>query len=118
VFEALNGAFDGGGIAVAVTAVDAGGPAFSRSAGLAEDARFEIGSITKTMTATLLAGLIADATSPPSVPRRDCGLQPGRRTPDTSTRTSAISCSGSCWSGPAVTGTRTCWRSDCSDHWG
>ena len=59
VFEALNGAFHGG-IAVAVTAVDAGGPAFSRSAELAENARFEIGSITKTMTATLLAGLIGD----------------------------------------------------------
>jgi D-alanyl-D-alanine-carboxypeptidase/D-alanyl-D-alanine-endopeptidase len=61
VFETLDGAFDGAGIAVAVTAVDAGGPAFCRSARLPPDARFEIGSITKTMTATLLASLVGDA---------------------------------------------------------
>lgn len=61
VFEALDGAFDGDGIAVAVTAVDAGGPAFSRSAGLPDDSRFEIGSITKTVTATLLASLVGDS---------------------------------------------------------
>jgi D-alanyl-D-alanine-carboxypeptidase/D-alanyl-D-alanine-endopeptidase len=61
VFEILDGAFDGGGIVVAVTAVDADGPAFSCSAGLPEDARFEIGSITKTMTAALLASLVGDA---------------------------------------------------------
>lgn len=61
VLEALNGAFDGDGIAVAVTALDAGGPSFSRSTGLAEDARFEIGSITKTMTAALLASLVGEA---------------------------------------------------------
>jgi D-alanyl-D-alanine-carboxypeptidase/D-alanyl-D-alanine-endopeptidase len=60
VFETLDGAFDGGGVAVAVAAIDAGGPAFSRSAGLAEDARFQLGSISKTMTATLLASLAAD----------------------------------------------------------
>jgi CubicO group peptidase (beta-lactamase class C family) len=60
VFETLDGAFEGDGIAVAVTAIDADGPAFSRSAGLPEDARFEIGSITKTMTATLLASLVGD----------------------------------------------------------
>lgn len=61
VFETLDGAFVGNGIAVAVTAIDAGGPAFSCSAGLPEDARFEIGSITKTMTAALLASLVGDA---------------------------------------------------------
>jgi CubicO group peptidase (beta-lactamase class C family) len=60
VFETLEGAFDGDGVAVAVTAIDADGPAFWRSAGLPEDARFEIGSITKTMTATLLASLVGD----------------------------------------------------------
>ena len=60
VFETLDGAFDGDGIAVAVTAIDAGGTTFSRSAGLAEDARFQIGSISKTMTATLLACLVGD----------------------------------------------------------
>ena len=60
VFETLHGAFDGDRIAVAVTAIDADGPAFSRSAGLPQDARFEIGSITKTMTATLLASLVGD----------------------------------------------------------
>ena len=61
VFETLDGAFDGDGIVVAVTVIDDDGPAFSRSAGLPEDARFEIGSITKTMTATLLASLVGDA---------------------------------------------------------
>jgi CubicO group peptidase (beta-lactamase class C family) len=60
VFETLDGAFDGHGVVVAVTAIDAEGPAFRRSAGLPEDARFEIGSITKTMTATLLASLAGD----------------------------------------------------------
>jgi serine-type D-Ala-D-Ala carboxypeptidase/endopeptidase len=61
VFEALDGAFDGDrGVAVAVTAIDADGPAFWRSPGLPQDARFEIGSITKTMTATLLASLVGD----------------------------------------------------------
>ena len=61
VFETLDAAFGGDGIAVAVTAIDAGGPVFSRSAGLPEDGRFEVGSITKTMTATLLASLVGDA---------------------------------------------------------
>jgi serine-type D-Ala-D-Ala carboxypeptidase/endopeptidase len=60
VFQTLDGAFDGDGIAVAVAAIDADGPVFSRSARLPEDARFEIGSITKTMTATLLASLVGD----------------------------------------------------------
>jgi CubicO group peptidase (beta-lactamase class C family) len=62
VFEALDGAFPGDGIVVAVAAVDRddGGPAFAVTEGLPEDARFEIGSITKTMTATLLACLAGD----------------------------------------------------------
>jgi serine-type D-Ala-D-Ala carboxypeptidase/endopeptidase len=62
VFEALDGAFPADGIVVAVAAVDSGGsgPAFAVTEGLPEDARFEIGSITKTMTATLLAGLVGD----------------------------------------------------------
>jgi CubicO group peptidase (beta-lactamase class C family) len=58
VLETLDGAF--AGVAVAVTAVAADGAAFARSAGLPEDARFEIGSITKTMTAALLASLAGD----------------------------------------------------------
>jgi serine-type D-Ala-D-Ala carboxypeptidase/endopeptidase len=60
VFDALDGAFPGAGIVVAVAAVSGGGPAFARTEGLPEDARFEIGSITKTMTATLLASLVGD----------------------------------------------------------
>ena len=62
VFEALDGTFTGDGIVVAVAAVDGGHrePAFAVSEGLRGDARFEIGSITKTMTATLLASLVAD----------------------------------------------------------
>jgi len=61
VFEALDGAFTGDGIVVAAAAVDSGsGPAFAGTEGLSEDARFEIGSITKTMTAALLASLAGD----------------------------------------------------------
>jgi CubicO group peptidase (beta-lactamase class C family) len=62
VFETLDGAFAGAGIVVAAAAVDSGGsgPAFAVTEGLPADARFEIGSITKTMTATLLACLVAD----------------------------------------------------------
>ena len=62
VFEALDGAFRGDGIVVAVAAVGSGssGPAFAVTDGLPEDARFEIGSITKAMTAALLASLVGD----------------------------------------------------------
>jgi CubicO group peptidase (beta-lactamase class C family) len=62
VFEALDGAFRGDGIRLAVAAVDPArsGPAFAVSGRLPADARFEIGSITKTMTATLLASLVGD----------------------------------------------------------
>ena len=59
VFEALDGAFPGDGIVVAVAAVGSSGPTFAVTEGLPEDARFEIGSITKTMTAALLASLVA-----------------------------------------------------------
>lgn len=62
VFEALDGAFTGDGIVVAVAAVDSGGsgPAFAGTERLPGDARFEIGSITKTMTAALVASLAGD----------------------------------------------------------
>ena len=61
VFETLDGAFDGDGIVIAVVAVGSGsGPAFAGTGGLPVDARFEIGSITKTMTAALLASLADD----------------------------------------------------------
>jgi D-alanyl-D-alanine-carboxypeptidase/D-alanyl-D-alanine-endopeptidase len=62
VFEALNGSFAGDGIVVAVAAVDrdGDGTAFAVTPGAAPDARFEIGSITKTMTAALLVTLVAD----------------------------------------------------------
>jgi CubicO group peptidase (beta-lactamase class C family) len=61
-FEALDAAFPGEGIVVAVAAVARGGsgPAFATTKGLPEGARFEIGSITKTMTAALLASLVGD----------------------------------------------------------
>ena len=165
VFEALDGAFPGDGIVVAVAAVGSGsGSAFAVTEGLPEDARFEIGSITKTMTAALLASLVGDgvlalddeigrwldagpnenitleqlATHTSGLPRlapnqptgdanpyRDFtaeraeeGLRAATRTPDTCTRTSGISSSGSCWSGPAVSVTRTCWRNGCSGRLG
>jgi serine-type D-Ala-D-Ala carboxypeptidase/endopeptidase len=62
VLDALDGAFPGDGIVVAVAAVDSGSsePAFAVTEALPEDARFEIGSITKTMTAALLASLVGD----------------------------------------------------------
>ena len=52
----------GDGIVVAVAAVDSGssGSAFAVTKGLPGDARFEIGSITKTMTAALLGSLAGD----------------------------------------------------------
>lgn len=62
VFEALDESFGGDGMVVAVAAVDGktDGPVFAVTKGAPADARFEIGSITKTMTATLLACLIGD----------------------------------------------------------
>ena len=62
VFGALDGAFSGNGIVVAVTAIDAAGTVLVASDGLPADGRFEIGSVTKTMTATLLACLVGDGT--------------------------------------------------------
>lgn len=62
VFDGLNRAFPGDGIVVAVTAIDAGGAVFVASEGMPADGRFEIGSVTKTMTATLLACLVGDGT--------------------------------------------------------
>jgi CubicO group peptidase (beta-lactamase class C family) len=52
VFEALHGAFAGDGIVVAVTVVGSGSEsAFAVTEILPRDSRFEVGSITKTMTA-------------------------------------------------------------------
>jgi CubicO group peptidase (beta-lactamase class C family) len=59
--EAFEGSFDAAGVAVAAAAVDDAGPV-SRRSGAPADGRFEIGSVTKTMTATLLALLAADGT--------------------------------------------------------
>ena len=57
VLGAMDGAFAGDGIVVAVAALDREGPVIVTTEGLPPDARFEIGSVTKTMTATLLAVL-------------------------------------------------------------
>ncbi|HEX3781211.1 MAG TPA: serine hydrolase domain-containing protein [Pseudonocardiaceae bacterium] len=56
---ALGGVFDDQ-VVVAVAAVDRDGSAVARSSGCPAGARFEIGSVTKTMTATLLASAVAD----------------------------------------------------------
>jgi D-alanyl-D-alanine-carboxypeptidase/D-alanyl-D-alanine-endopeptidase len=60
VLCAVDGAFAGDGIVVAVAALDADGPVIVATEGLPPDARFEIGSVTKTMTATLLAMLAGE----------------------------------------------------------
>jgi CubicO group peptidase (beta-lactamase class C family) len=59
--EALGSWYACDGVAAAAAAVDSSG-AVTRSGppGLPHDARFEIGSVTKTMTATVLAALAAD----------------------------------------------------------
>jgi serine-type D-Ala-D-Ala carboxypeptidase/endopeptidase len=62
LFAAVNGELHGDGIAVAVTAIDAAGPVFAASDDMPADGRFEIGSVTKTMTATVLACLVGDGT--------------------------------------------------------
>jgi serine-type D-Ala-D-Ala carboxypeptidase/endopeptidase len=59
-FGALDGAFPRSRIVVAVTAIDADGAVFVASDGMPADGRFEIGSVTKTMTATLLASLAGE----------------------------------------------------------
>ena len=61
-YGALGGAFPDRGIVVAVTAIDADGAVFAASEGTPADGRFEIGSVTKTMTAALLACLVGDGT--------------------------------------------------------
>lgn len=62
VFQTAEGVLGGDGIAVAVAAIDADGPAFAGTTSLPQDGRFEIGSVTKTMTAALLATLVLDGT--------------------------------------------------------
>jgi serine-type D-Ala-D-Ala carboxypeptidase/endopeptidase len=61
LIETFEGSFDEDGVAVAAAAVDGAGAIGYRS-GAPADGRFEIGSVTKTMTATLLALLAADGT--------------------------------------------------------
>ena len=61
VMETFEGSFDAAGVAVAAAAVDRIDTVSHRS-GAPPDGRFEIGSVTKTMTATLLALLAADGT--------------------------------------------------------
>jgi D-alanyl-D-alanine-carboxypeptidase/D-alanyl-D-alanine-endopeptidase len=59
--ETLGGWFAGNGVAAAVATVDQADTVIVASpADLPADARFEIGSVTKTMTATVLASLTAD----------------------------------------------------------
>jgi CubicO group peptidase (beta-lactamase class C family) len=59
--ETVRGAFTSEHVRVAVVAIDADGSEIRLNKGTTLDARFEIGSVTKTMTATLLASLIGDA---------------------------------------------------------
>jgi CubicO group peptidase (beta-lactamase class C family) len=64
--ETFEGSFDADGVAVAAAAVDVaavdGAEVVKCRGGAPADGRFEIGSVTKTMTATLLALLAADGT--------------------------------------------------------
>jgi CubicO group peptidase (beta-lactamase class C family) len=62
VFDALDGTLRGDGIVVAVAAIEPAGAVLAATEGMPADGRFEIGSVTKTMTATLLAGLVGDGT--------------------------------------------------------
>jgi serine-type D-Ala-D-Ala carboxypeptidase/endopeptidase len=62
VLGTVSGRFGGNGIVAAVAALDVDGPVIAATEGLPADARFEIGSVTKTMTATLLALLAGDGT--------------------------------------------------------
>jgi serine-type D-Ala-D-Ala carboxypeptidase/endopeptidase len=62
VFDAVTGAFRGDGIVAAVAAIDADSPVLVSTEGMPADGRFEIGSVTKTMTATLLACLVGEGT--------------------------------------------------------
>jgi D-alanyl-D-alanine-carboxypeptidase/D-alanyl-D-alanine-endopeptidase len=58
--QALDGAYAGDGVVMAVVAIDADGAVVTRSDRCPANARLEIGSVTKTMTATLLASVMAD----------------------------------------------------------
>jgi serine-type D-Ala-D-Ala carboxypeptidase/endopeptidase len=61
--ESLGGWFTADGVAAAAAAIDASETVIAASPpGLPSDSRFEIGSVTKTMTATVLASLAADGT--------------------------------------------------------
>jgi CubicO group peptidase (beta-lactamase class C family) len=58
--ETFDGAFPGERVVVAAAAVDADGTATALGDGCPPDGRFELGSVTKTMTGTLLASLAGD----------------------------------------------------------
>jgi CubicO group peptidase (beta-lactamase class C family) len=58
--ETFEGAFPGEQVVVAAAAVDADGTATALGDGCPPDGRFELGSVTKTMTGTLLASLAGD----------------------------------------------------------
>ena len=60
--ETFDGSFEAAGVAVAAAGVDRAHAAVHASHGVPPDGRFEIGSVTKTMTATLLALLAAEGT--------------------------------------------------------
>jgi serine-type D-Ala-D-Ala carboxypeptidase/endopeptidase len=61
--DTFSGSFDAGGVVVAAAAIDAHHTSIaSDPVGLAADQRFEIGSVTKTMTATMLALLAVQGT--------------------------------------------------------
>jgi plasmid stabilization system protein ParE len=61
--ETFDGTFAAPGVVTAAACIDEAGTAIRTSPGdLPADGRFEIGSVTKTMTATLLALLEADGT--------------------------------------------------------
>jgi CubicO group peptidase (beta-lactamase class C family) len=60
--ETFDGSFEAADVAVAAAGVDRATVATHASQGVPPDGRFEIGSVTKTMTATLLALLAADGT--------------------------------------------------------
>jgi serine-type D-Ala-D-Ala carboxypeptidase/endopeptidase len=60
--ETFDGSFEAAGVAVAAAGIDRAGTAVHASHGVPPDGRFEIGSVTKTMTATLLALLAAEGT--------------------------------------------------------
>ncbi len=60
--ETFDGSFEAAGVAVAAAGIDRAHAEVHASHGVPPDGRFEIGSVTKTMTATLLALLAAEGT--------------------------------------------------------